>query len=42
MANSYGRKFLPSDLWTQKRSLKLVILGAPSLGTDTYIKFGSE
>ena len=37
LANSYDRKFLPSDLWTQERSLKFVILGAPSLGVDRNI-----
>ena len=37
LANSYDRKFLASDLWTQERSLKFVILGAPSLGVDRNI-----
>ncbi|MCL2937626.1 MAG: hypothetical protein MGU50_14170 [Trichodesmium sp. MAG_R02] len=41
MANTSGRKFLPSDLWTQERSRKFVILGAPSLGVELILILNS-
>ena len=37
LANSSGRKFLASDLWTLDATRKFVILGAPSLGVDRNI-----
>ncbi len=39
LANSSGRKFLASDLWTQERSRKFVILGAPGSGKTTLMSY---
>ena len=39
MANSSDRKFLASDLWTQERSRKFVILGAPGSGKTTLMSY---